>query len=71
MEKSQFSDVKRGGMTHKVTFRLDAKHHQELESCADTLHASVSFLVRHLVVRFLEDQRRNNPTSVARLRGMP
>jgi hypothetical protein len=66
----QFSDVKRGGMTQKVTFRLDEKHHQELEACAVHLHASVGFLVRHLVVRFLEDQRRNNPSSLSRLGGL-
>lgn len=68
---ARFSDIKGGRMTHKITFRLDEKHLQELETCSRDFGASVSFLVRHLVVRFLEDQRRNNPSSFARLGGMP
>lgn len=68
---ARFSDIKGGRMARKITFRLDEKHLQELETCSLNFGASVSFLVRHLVVRFLEDQRRNNPSSVARLGGMP
>jgi antitoxin component of RelBE/YafQ-DinJ toxin-antitoxin module len=41
----------------KVTFRLDAKHLEELEDYADQQGVTVSFVVRHLVSRFLEEQR--------------
>lgn len=68
---ARFNDIKGGRMARKITFRLDEKHLEELETCSLNFGASVSFLVRHLVVRFLEDQRRNNPSSVARLGGMP
>lgn len=61
---ARFSEVKGGLMTEKVTFRLDKNHLEELDICAVHFGASVSFLVRHLVVRFLEDQRRNNPGSL-------
>ncbi|RNC68575.1 MAG: hypothetical protein ED859_09675 [Desulfuromonadales bacterium] len=60
----QFNDVK-GAMTRKITFRLDEKRLCELESCSTAFGTSVSFLIRHLVLRFLEDQRRNNPSSVS------
>ncbi|ADN78351.1 hypothetical protein [Geobacter sulfurreducens] len=61
---ARFSEIKGGSMTRKVTFRLDEKHLEELDLCSTHFGASISFLIRHLVVRFLEDQRRNNPSSL-------
>lgn len=66
---ARFGEIKGGVMTRKVTFRLEEKHLQELDCCSAHFGASVSFLVRHLVVRFLEDQRRNNPRSVGSFLG--
>jgi hypothetical protein len=42
----------------KITFRLDAKRLGELEQFASVEGASVSFIVRHLVYRYIEQQRR-------------
>ena len=41
----------------KVTFRLDNQRMEELEQIADKEGATVSFVVRHLVLRFLERSR--------------
>jgi len=58
-------NIKNGSlMTHKISFRLDEKRWNELDACAKHFGTSVSYLVRHFVLRFLEDQRRNNPSSV-------
>lgn len=52
-------NAKNGGlMTRKVTIRLDEKRFEELDNYAMQEGTSVSFIVRHLVVRFLENQRR-------------
>jgi hypothetical protein len=42
----------------RITFRLDAKHYEELEAYAEKEGLNFSFLVRHLVIRFLETQRK-------------
>ena len=42
----------------KITFRLDKARVDELESYASREGMLVSFVVRHLVIRFLEDRRR-------------
>lgn len=43
----------------KITFRIDQKRLEELERCASFEGMPVSFIVRHLVIRFLEDRRRH------------
>ena len=42
----------------KITFRIDQKRLDELETYALREGMPVSFVVRHLVIRFLEDRRR-------------
>ena len=42
----------------KITFRIDGERMDELERCAVYEGMPVSFIVRHLVIRFLEDRRR-------------
>lgn len=46
---------------HRVTFRLSDRHKIELEEFADKEGLTRSLLVRHLVIRFLEDQRKLLP----------
>jgi hypothetical protein len=43
----------------RLTFRIDAKHLQELDDYAKSQGMTNSFLVRHLVIRFLEDRKRS------------
>jgi NRPS condensation-like uncharacterized protein len=45
-------------LERKVTFRLDAARFDQLEDYARREGFTVSVIVRHLVCRFLEDQRR-------------
>jgi len=45
-------------LQRKVTFRLDEKRLEELETYARREGTNVSFVVRHLVCRFLEVERR-------------
>lgn len=47
-----------GLMTHKVTIRLDENRYSELDRKAMELGTSVSFIIRHLVIRYLESERR-------------
>lgn len=42
----------------RLTFRLDEKHLKELDEYAKAQGMTNSFLVRHLVIRFLDGQRR-------------
>ena len=49
---------KKSILQRKVTFRLDEKRLDELESYASREGTNVSFIVRHLVCRFLEVERR-------------
>ncbi len=46
---------------HRVTFRLTDQHKEELENFALNEGVTRSVLVRHLVIRFLEDQRKLLP----------
>lgn len=56
------SAVRRGvpkvNLERKVTVRLDADRFDELEAYARSQGFTVSVIVRHLLCRFLEDQRR-------------
>ena len=45
-------------LERKVTVRLDADRYDELEEFARKEGFTVSVIVRHLLCRFLEDQRR-------------
>lgn len=47
-----------GNLDRKVTVRLDADRFAQLESYARSEGFTVSVIVRHLLCRFLEDQRR-------------
>ena len=49
---------KKSVLQRKVTFRLDEKRLEELETYAGREGTTVSFVVRHLVCRFLEVERR-------------
>ncbi len=42
----------------RITFRLDEQHFEELADYAIREGMNFSFLVRHLVIRFLETQRK-------------
>lgn len=53
-------------LQRRFTIRLDADRYDELERYSDREGFSVSIIIRHLVYRFLEDQRR---LSVAKLKG--
>jgi len=61
--------TRRGDLEKRVTFRLDAKHLEELEAYAEKEGMNNSFLVRHLVIRFLESQRKTVEVVVPRLGG--
>lgn len=50
--------VPRANLERKVTVRLDADRFDELEAYARSQGFTVSVIVRHLLCRFLEDQRR-------------
>lgn len=47
-----------GNLERKVTVRLDADRFAQLESFARSEGFTVSVIVRHLLCRFLEEQRR-------------
>jgi len=49
---------------HKVTFRLDESRFVELESQAYRQGVSVASILRHLVIRYLEEARRFNQGGV-------
>lgn len=51
-----------GLMTDKITFRLDEKRCEELDHFAKQHGVTISFLVRHLVIRYLEERRRFDST---------
>jgi hypothetical protein len=53
----------------KITFRIDENRLEELENFALFEGMPVSFIVRHLVVRFLEDRRRH-PLQVNQMHGL-
>ncbi|MFA5515654.1 MAG: hypothetical protein WDA20_05140 [Desulfuromonadales bacterium] len=42
----------------RLTFRIDSKHLRELDDYANSQGMTNSFLLRHLVIRFLETQRK-------------
>jgi len=48
----------RANLERKVTVRLDSGRFDQLESYARREGFTVSVIVRHLLCRFLEDQRR-------------
>jgi hypothetical protein len=50
--------VPKVNLERKVTVRLDADRFDELETYARSQGFTVSVIVRHLLCRFLEDQRR-------------
>jgi hypothetical protein len=50
--------VKKTVLNRKLTLRLNANHLEELELYAMKEGINVSFIVRHLVCRFLEQERR-------------
>jgi hypothetical protein len=45
----------------KISFRLDDARAQALELEASRNGVSLSFIVRHLVIRYLEEQKRLSP----------
>ncbi len=47
----------------KISLRLDSALVDELQNYASRERVPVSFVVRHLVIRFLEDQRRYQAVS--------
>lgn len=49
---------------HKVTFRLDESRFVELESQAYRQGVSIASILRHLVIRYLEEARRFNQGGV-------
>lgn len=60
---------KKGRLEKKITFRIDDDRLKELERHASWEGMPVSFIVRHLVIRFLEDRRRF-PTHVNKMHGL-
>jgi len=61
------SRKRRGDLDQRVTFRLDAAHLEELEEYGRAEGMSNSFLVRHLVIRFLESKRKSSDVFLPRL----
>ncbi len=61
--------LKKDLLEKKITFRIDQKRLDELERCASFEGMPVSFIVRHLVFRFLEDRRRH-PMHVKQMHGL-
>jgi predicted DNA-binding protein len=47
-------------LTRQIAVRLDPERFEQLDAFARREGFSVSLVVRHLVCRFLEDQRRNS-----------
>lgn len=58
---------RRGDLDQRVTFRLDAKHLEELADYSKAEGMTNSFLVRHLVIRFLETKRKTAEAVLPRL----
>ncbi|SEA48408.1 hypothetical protein SAMN05660420_02247 [Desulfuromusa kysingii] len=48
---------KKDRLERKITFRIDDDRMKQLEQCASFEGMPVSFIVRHLVIRFLESRR--------------
>ncbi len=57
----RYNLIKNAQLEEKITFRLDVPRKNELEQIASKEGASVSFIVRHLVLRYLEQNRRFTP----------
>jgi hypothetical protein len=55
---TRFNEKNGGLMTRKVTIRLDETRFSELEQKASEIGTSVSFIIRHLVIRYLESEKR-------------
>ncbi|MDW7645824.1 MAG: hypothetical protein SCI25_12390 [Desulfuromonadales bacterium] len=53
--------VRKSTLDTKITVRLDPSQLQKLERFADGEGITVSFMVRHLVRRFLEEKDRSMP----------
>lgn len=47
-------------LTRKVVVRLGEQQHSDLEKSARKMGVSISFIVRHLVTRFLEMERQTD-----------
>lgn len=57
-------------LREKVSFRLDADRLRYLERYAGHEGVPVSWIVRHLVCRFVEEQRRSfSPVNLGRIGG--
>lgn len=57
-------------LREKVSFRLDADRLRYLERYAGREGVPVSWIIRHLVCRFVEDQRRNfSPVNLGKIGG--
>lgn len=52
-------------MEKKISLRLDVKLVERLQDFADRERVPVSYVLRHLVIRFLEDHRRGLQTRPA------
>lgn len=55
---TRFNEKTGGLMTRKVTIRLNEPSFLELEQKASEIGTSVSFVIRHLVIRYLESEKR-------------
>ncbi|MDD2337578.1 MAG: hypothetical protein PHD01_13490 [Geobacteraceae bacterium] len=55
---TRFNEKTGGLMTRKITIRLDETRFSELDRKASEIGTSVSFIVRHLVIRYLESEKR-------------
>lgn len=60
---------RRGDLEKRVTFRLSSQHLDELEAYGQKEGLSNSVLVRHLVIRFLDSQKKTIDVVVPRLGG--
>jgi hypothetical protein len=58
---------RRGDLEKRATFRLDAKHMEELQDYSEKEGMTVSAMVRHLVIRFLENKRKAVETVIPRV----
>lgn len=61
--------TRREDLEKRVTFRLTAKHLEELEAYGQKEGLSNSVLARHLVIRFLESQRKTVEIVLPRIGG--
>jgi hypothetical protein len=61
--------TRRGDLEKRVTFRLSPQHLDELEAYGEKEGLSNSVLVRHLVIRFLENQKKTVEVVLPRLGG--